>query len=93
MSIVEYFKYISVIKPKTTTITEKLISSIEIGQLLNEEQSIKNNNLHIINILTIHQNIFIIVAVIIIFAIICFASVVVYCMKDVSLDTILINIY
>jgi predicted glycosyltransferase len=50
ISIVEYFKYISVSKPKTTTITEKLISSIEKGQLLSEEQSIKNNNLHIINI-------------------------------------------
>ncbi len=93
MSIVEYFKYISFSKPKTTSITEKMISSIEKGQLLSEEQSLKNNNLHIINILTIHQNIFIIVAVIIIFAIICFSSVVVYCMKDVSLDTILINIY
>ena len=39
---VEYFKYISVSKPKTTSITEKLISSIEKGQLLSEEQS--NNN-------------------------------------------------
>ena len=83
LSIEEYFKLRS--KITTTTITTFNNPVLNEKKNMNHQNGFKDNNLQVINTLTIHHNVFLIkMAVIILSALVILGGVVVYQMKDVS---------